>query len=639
MLTNGLLLTQKVKLAVKVRIGSLWNGAEAIRTSWTPNPLQAHPTKLVRFNEGMTSRMLYTLRHKAWLLAYVDLCKKQGIDWKQEVTGEFQKFSERAHVSFDTIRNACRTILLDCGVSSPSVPGLTREGTSYIAARNGRIAPDLIQEMNIIRLKWNLEEIPADLPSDEQASGVTTSPLSSASDTVSNELMILSTPEVIPPMALEPLRVEKIPRPYASSEPTSRSEFSKQHTASSALPIGGSALSTLPAGKRKYDQGSTHDNENRKKIRTAENTNTDAVELCLELAYACLDKPLSGPLLERTRRYFSRNPSSFAGDMLKHAQDTESMLDKQHALITRLVGEPEFQVKTVFPKTPSPSSVDNTLASFRQSIVDINGDERDTPAPTLAAAGYLSRCMEDIASGRILPKELVNYIKDFRIYLKSPHAQQAVLGALFCRWVFQSPEPMCEAHYPKALMKLLEAKLMQGETKADGLERVQHADKLVAQEMFADADEKRTITQMRQKDLIRNLTLAAKLLLPSPHNLPDANVLQKLAADALSLKRALMLSPKDYRIHYCRPEVTFDLSWMQANSLEILDLEDRVVVGKPVALCLFPAVFAQEASPFDDGASIQDALVKNKRFFPSPSESKAFDPKHCITKATVLVLM
>ena len=65
--------------------------------------------------------------------------------------------------------------------------------------------------------------------------------------------------------------------------------------------------------------------------------------------------------------------------------------------------------------------------------------------------------MEEFASGRILTKELADYVTNFTMYLASPHAQQALLGASFCRWVFQSPEPMCKDHHPKALMKHFEA--------------------------------------------------------------------------------------------------------------------------------------------------------------------------------------
>ena len=171
-----------------------------------------------------------------------------------------------------------------------------------------------------------------------------------------------------------------------------------------------------------------------------------------------------------------------------------------------------------------------------------------------------------------------------------------------------------------------------------GLEQVQHADKLVPQKMFVDADEERTTVQPRQQELLRNLTSAAKLLLPPPHMSPDGRVLEKLAADAIKLKHALMLSPKDYRIHYCLPNIMFDPTWMQAHNEESLEIEDRKAAGKNIALCLFPAPLAQDAMLFTDDASTKEALVKNNSFFPTCGELRAFNPKQCIAKAVVLVL-
>ncbi len=175
-----------------------------------------------------------------------------------------------------------------------------------------------------------------------------------------------------------------------------------------------------------------------------------------------LHKHLSGPFLEKTKRILTRDATSGFVAVLKNAQELEDTMKKQQALIRRLVGGPEYQVRMEFPKTPSLLSISDTLATCRQYILDTVGDDRDSPTPTSVAAGYLSRCMEDVANGRLLDEDLAPDIYNFRMHLESPHAQQALLGALFCRCVFQSPEPMCKAYHPKALTKHLEAMRMQG---------------------------------------------------------------------------------------------------------------------------------------------------------------------------------
>ncbi len=102
------------------------------------------------------------LKEKAWLLTYIDLCRKNGTNWKDKVQRDFENFSERKFVSFDAIRNICRKTLLECGLEHPSVQRLSKEGIAYIAENGGQIWEDLLNEMNVIRPEWGVEVTPAD---------------------------------------------------------------------------------------------------------------------------------------------------------------------------------------------------------------------------------------------------------------------------------------------------------------------------------------------------------------------------------------------------------------------------------------------------------------------------------------------
>ncbi len=160
----------------------------------------------------------------------------------------------------------------------------------------------------------------------------------------------------------------------------------------------------------------------------------------------------------------------------------------------------------------------------------------------------------------------------------------------------------------------------------------------MTKQMFVDVEEEQTTIRTRQQELKRNLTTAVQDFLPPPHVLPNIELAERLAVDAISLKQSLMLSPMDCRIHYCHPGVIFDPSWMQANNSENLEVGGDLVAGKPVTLCLFPALFAQEARPFDSQSRMEDAFVKNKRFFYTTKEPIDCNSGRCITKAIVLVL-
>jgi hypothetical protein len=99
-----------------------------------------------------------------------------------------------------------------------------------------------------------------------------------------------------------------------------------------------------------------------------------------------------------------------------------------------------------------------------------------------------------------------------------------------------------------------------------------------------------------------------------------------------------MINVNEYRIHYCMPGTPFDPTWMQAEHPEGYPLRDNEAETKKVAACLFPALSEHEPTLFDESPSLESVLVRNKKFFPTLAEKRAFDPKTVISKATVLIL-
>jgi hypothetical protein len=99
----------------------------------------------------------------------------------------------------------------------------------------------------------------------------------------------------------------------------------------------------------------------------------------------------------------------------------------------------------------------------------------------------------------------------------------------------------------------------------------------------------------------------------------------------------LMISPKDYRIHYCLPGSSFEPSWMRAEDLDGFPLTDTEAQNKRVRVCFFPALAELEPSEFNDKTVLAEVLVKDKLFFPNSVEKQSFDPKKVIAKAVVLV--
>lgn len=109
------------------------------------------------------------------------------------------------------------------------------------------------------------------------------------------------------------------------------------------------------------------------------------------------------------------------------------------------------------------------------------------------------------------------------------------------------------------------------------------------------------------------------------------------AESAIELKKTLMLAPSNYRIHYARPGMKFDGSWMVPIDSEHWEIKDRVAKDKHVALCLFPALAEENLPDFEEDAPIDLAFMMNKNFYPMFGEKATGDKKRVVCKAYVLI--
>lgn len=172
----------------------------------------------------------------------------------------------------------------------------------------------------------------------------------------------------------------------------------------------------------------------------------------------------------------------------------------------------------------------------------------------------------------------------------------------------------------------------------DGLAEVQRLDKVGFSLLFADESFRKTYQQPAVSKLIKRFSNAIRVAYPSAPSLKGLDDADAWAEKAFKLKQRLMLSPKDYRIHFCLPGTPFDPTWMTAENDHGLTPTAADTKGKTIRVCLFPALVEQDSKAFGKDAVISDALVKNKNFFPTWQEKQALDPKSVISKAVVLVM-
>jgi hypothetical protein len=171
----------------------------------------------------------------------------------------------------------------------------------------------------------------------------------------------------------------------------------------------------------------------------------------------------------------------------------------------------------------------------------------------------------------------------------------------------------------------------------DGLVRVQDQDRRTAKLSFSKASSRDHVFMARCSELLKYFKTLQTLSRTAPDSHDDSDI---WCQNVLRMKLDLMISRYDYLIHSVQSGTTFDKSWMVAEDEQGFEVLPAHCVGKTVKMCPFPALIQQSPRTLPMDASIEDVLVKNKRFFPSAEENRAglIDGNTVVIgKATVLL--
>ncbi|UPX15434.1 uncharacterized protein EKO05_0005881 [Ascochyta rabiei] len=337
-------------------------------------------------------------------------------------------------------------------------------------------------------------------------------------------------------------------------------------------------------------------------------------------------------------RTFKDPNGSIFENLIRDLDSQRSLKTKHRIMVQKLVEFVDLSNGTVFPKVPAQNEVDKVWTALYEHIVSTVGPNNITPCPTPEGAGYLTCAAEGIANGRIPDDQLETCVESLQQYLQSPHAQQTLFSALFSRWGFTTPEPMLRTMHSDGMMQLYSAvKNAAQDAQSEGLERVQHYDKVATKHMFEDADFQ-TVHVSRRRSEFRLRFEMAKEKLCRPSNIPTSLSPSRFAKEVVALKQKLLLSPKEYRIHFVRPGNTFRASRMRACDETNEPVSDEKAAGKRVLLCMFPMLTCEEPQAMKEDAKVVDVLCRNKSFFPTFKESMQIpNPELLPSKAVVLV--
>lgn len=172
---------------------------------------------------------------------------------------------------------------------------------------------------------------------------------------------------------------------------------------------------------------------------------------------------------------------------------------------------------------------------------------------------------------------------------------------------------------------------------AEGIAAVQHLDMIVTKILF-DKPEHRIDDQKRAANILVVLNKTLRVSGSDLDTFGDLELHESWVMEAVKLKKELMISPNDYRIHVSKAGSAFDPAWMTGVGQDGRPVDGRNIGSRKAVLCLFPAILRLERQQLGDDANITDALVSHRKFLPTRRERSSFDPQRCIAKAIVLVM-
>ncbi|KAI8935380.1 hypothetical protein NX059_007963 [Plenodomus lindquistii] len=337
-------------------------------------------------------------------------------------------------------------------------------------------------------------------------------------------------------------------------------------------------------------------------------------------------------VLEDISAAAKEEPGKLVRNLIIHAKYSRAAKDDYLEILRGAFRRHEPGTTLNFPPVPSEQDVTSGWQNFRRGIKEAftNQSGFSVPGPALGAvsAGYITCTINHLLED---PRPRSNLIPSLEDDLRSPHAAQALSSALLCRWVFANPDWMCEGHHNEPQLGQYKTIAM-----SDGLSEVQRLDKIAFSSFFAkESFQKTTLLTVIEK-LIKRL-IVVKQACPDAPGIEYVRRKTEWAEGIFVLKQLLMISPYDYRVHFCRPGTPFDPSWMIAEDFEGEIVRPEKLGSMMVRMCLSPALVQQDPREFKEGQPMEDALIMNKNFFPSWQDRKTFDAKKVIGKATVLV--
>lgn len=184
-------------------------------------------------------------------------------------------------------------------------------------------------------------------------------------------------------------------------------------------------------------------------------------DILLGVSRETLKKQMDGgnTLGKGTRKQLKRlfddihEPSTFNSRQQEDLRVAGRTVEKLQRWTKQLSKGADSNFNMNFPLAPEAREVNYTWERIMYKIRRVAGLEDEEPErlPTPKDAGYLTARVQDILAGRMTDREVEDMIVDVKEHVQSPFAVLALASAIFCRDLFQSPEPMCGTAPPSLM--------------------------------------------------------------------------------------------------------------------------------------------------------------------------------------------
>ncbi|KAF2474702.1 uncharacterized protein BDR25DRAFT_311143 [Lindgomyces ingoldianus] len=208
----------------------------------------------------------------------------------------------------------------------------------------------------------------------------------------------------------------------------------------------------------------------------------------------------------------------------------------------------------------------------------------------------------------------------------------ALVARLLCSFIFADGELILEGQHSEMLIHLYRII-----GNADGLPEVRRLDSLAVRLFIGEEHIQKHAIPEKASKVARKIEEALQSTKAPGFDVLSFSDLRYLCSRAIKLKMQLLVSPLDYHILFFPPGMPFDRGYMEAEGVDGTPLLASQCKTKHAQLCLYPAVAQFFSPPFDQGSSVTEALIMNKRFLADPARNTIANALSVVSKAIVLV--